>query len=71
MKRKIRKDRVFFITLIVVALLSMPTIVMNEMTRRGYFAIGGEWLIIPLICMVWAAEEMVRDLLHIMKKGGA
>lgn len=68
MKRKIRKDRVFFIALIVLVLMAMPTIVMNEITRRGYFAIGGEWLIIPLICMVWVGTEEFRELLHTIKK---
>lgn len=61
MKRKLRKDRVFFITLIVLVLLAMPTIVTNEIVRRGYFAIGGEWLIIPLIGLVWGCAELLRE----------
>lgn len=60
MKRKIRKDRVFFIILILVVLVAIPGIVINETTRRGYFAIGGEWLIIPLICLVWSFTELLK-----------
>lgn len=65
MKRKIRKDRVFFITQILLVLMAMPAIVMNQTTRRGYFAIGGEWLIIPLICLVWILTELLKEQLLI------
>ncbi len=70
MKRKIRKDRVFFIALIVLVLLAMPTIVTNEIVRRGYFTIGGEWLIIPNICLVWNFTEFLREFSHTIKIEG-
>ncbi len=70
MKRKIRKDRVFFIILIVLVLMAMPTIVTNEIARRGYFTIGGEWLIIPNICLVWGCTELLREFLHTIKIEG-
>lgn len=69
MKRKIRRDRLFFIMMIVSVLLAMPTIVKDEIARRGYFAIGGEWLIIPVICLLWYFTEVLRKLLHTIKKG--
>lgn len=69
MKRKIRKDRVFFIMIIVLVLMPMPTIVMDEITRRGYLVIGGKWLIINVICLLWCYTEVLRELLRIIKKG--
>ena len=61
MKRKIRKDRVFFLTLIIATIIYQPFLVIDTYHVRGYFAIGGEWLIIPMICLVWGFTENLRE----------
>ena len=30
----------------------MPPMIISAYQQRGYFAIGGEWLVIPLIALV-------------------
>ena len=61
MKRKIRKDRVFFLLLIIAAIIYQPFLVIDTYHVRGYFAIGGEWLIIPMICLVWRITELLKE----------
>ena len=34
------------------AVLAMPHLVVQAQQERGYFAIGGEWLLLPLVLLV-------------------
>ena len=38
--------------LIILAILATPHFVVQAMQGRGYFAVGGEWLMLPLILLV-------------------
>ncbi len=57
-RTRVRHDRVFFMTLIAMACVYMPFLVQSELERRGYFAIGGEWLVVPLIAFAWIIWEI-------------
>ena len=41
-----------FNILIVLAILSTPHLVVQAYQTRGYYAIGGEWLIVPLAALI-------------------
>ncbi len=55
---RVRYDRVFFMTLIALTCMYMPFLVQSELERPGYFAIGGEWLVVPLIAFAWIIWEI-------------
>ena len=38
--------------IILTAFFIMPPMIVNAYQQRGYFAIGGEWLVIPLIALI-------------------
>jgi len=38
--------------LIILAILATPHFVVQAYQARGYFAVGGEWLMLPLILLV-------------------
>ena len=38
--------------LIILAVMATPHFVSNALSARGYFAIGGEWLLVPLAFLV-------------------
>lgn len=40
------------ILIMITAFFIMPPMIVNAYQARGYFAIGGEWLVIPLIALV-------------------
>ena len=38
--------------IMITAFFIMPPMIVNAYQQRGYFAIGGEWLVIPLIALI-------------------
>ena len=38
--------------IMIITLILMPPMIVNAYQQRGYFAIGGEWFVIPLIALI-------------------
>ncbi len=50
---------------ILLVLFFMPLIIYQAYIKRGYFAVGGEWLI-PIL--VWVVVVLIRDMYQFMKE---
>ncbi|QEH69755.1 hypothetical protein EKH84_15675 [Cellulosilyticum sp. WCF-2] len=47
--------------LIILAIMLTPQMVVEATVDRGYFAIGGEWLLIPLILLSYLVIKSFID----------
>lgn len=45
-------NRLKKLMIIIISFFIMPPMIISAYQQRGYFAIGGEWLIVPLVALV-------------------
>lgn len=45
-------NRLKKLMIIIISFFIMPPMIISAYQQRGYFAIGGEWLVIPLIALI-------------------
>lgn len=63
MKKYLAKNWHLILTGIVLTAFAVP----HTYKARGYFAIGGEWLILPVILMVvYIAKVFMQDMFNII-----
>lgn len=63
MKKYLTKNWRLILAGIVLTAFAVP----HTYKTRGYFAIGGEWLILPVILMAaYLAKAVMRDIFNIM-----
>lgn len=67
MRHLLKKYWLYFIAL-GVGLMLTPMSIRAAYIQRGYFAIGGEYLVLPLALLVAGLINEVKTILHEIKK---
>ncbi|AEE98049.1 hypothetical protein [Mahella australiensis] len=66
--RRLFKKYWLYIVALGIGLVLMPFAIHSAYEARGYFAIGGEWLVLPLALLVTGLIDSVKTTLQEIKK---
>ena len=67
-KVQMKKGRLKYVVLIVVAMLLTPTTVAKVGELRNGFYIGGEWLLVPVAILIGLFVDSCKDFLSASKE---
>lgn len=62
-----KKSNKFWITAIVLCVIITLALINLSTSKRGYSAVGGEYLLVPLVLVCWGVRISIKDFFRTVK----